>query len=220
LSNSLKQPMVLRPALLKQLVKSSQELVEKDSEIHKLKHELDLLRKGHLAQHDAIHQSEKDMFLEPTQNKKEAILRRYVASMSLAQDFQVQSVFSTWKTYVRQRVMRTRMLKRASLAFAAAESQRLGLVFSTWNTMVIEKKQAKVLAQDTRRKTMRESYAAKLLTQADSTTLHAIFAGWWRCSKESALQAQLDAVTAARAEREAQLQLPVGTKDKACCVLM
>jgi hypothetical protein len=218
--DNLKQPMVLRPALLKQLTESQQELVERDSEIHRIKHELDLLRKGHLAQHEAVRQGEKDKLLEPTHNKKEALLRRYSTSMSKSQDLQMQIVLSTWKTYARQRVMRSRMLKRGSLAFAAAESQRLGLMFSTWNALVIEKKKAQVLTQNTRQKAMRESYAAKLLTQVASTTLRATFAGWWRCSKESALQARLAGLEAMQTERKVEPQLPVGTKDKACCVLM
>jgi len=140
--------------------------------------------------------------------------------MSLAQDLQLQSVFFTWKNYSHQRAMRSKMLNRASLAFAAAESQRLGLLFSTWNTLVIHKKEVQVLAQQKRRKAMTETYAAKLIMQTDSSTLRAIFVGWWRCSKESAFHTRLETAQAERERRSRGTLSGVVPNDKPCCVTM
>merc|ERR1711879_183639 len=80
------------------------------------------------------------------------------------------------------------------LALSTNTSQCEALVFSNWHSLVREKKQAAMLAKNSRRQAISHNYAAKCLMQGDSASLRAIIVGWWRCCKESALQSRLESL--------------------------
>lgn len=211
----------LRPVLRNQLKEYEQTLLERDTELRQLRHELDLIR----CEKDARTQDEKDALLDPVVDAKKALLQRYSASFSLMEGTQLKNVFLVWRHYAHQRTVRSKMLKRASLSLSSSASQRVALIFSNWHSLVREKKQAQMMAQKMRKQAVAQNYTAKLLMQSDSATLRAIVIGWWRCSKEAALQKRLEAV---HAERRAAQQAaaattslaPAAHPEKACCSLM
>jgi hypothetical protein len=223
-SFSITQPSALRQVLRQQMEEQQRDILEKDTEIHKLKHELDLLRKGQHAQYETARDSKKDVILDRTSNVKELLLRRYAAMLSSTGGFQPKTAFYNWKNYAHQRATRTKLLKRASLAFAAEGSQRMAFVFAMWSTFVREKKEAQTIAKNTRRKAMSDGCVAMLFTQSDATFLRATFLGWWRCSKESAFQARHEAMLtqngALQQGRAGKPPVPPHAQTKACCVLM
>merc|ERR1711972_552561 len=224
-----KDVLELRPVLRNRLRECQETLAERDSELRQLQHELSLFR----AEHEAMCRDEKDALLDQPINIKEALLRRYVAAFNLDDAVLVQSVFFAWRQHAHYRSLRSKMLKRASFALTCDESQCEAFVFSHWRSLVQDKRQSQRLAQENRQQTVARSYAAKLLVEADSTCLRAIIVEWWRCSKESLLQARVAAVQAemqvmqqsAVVESRAATPLvshrgQVDAGTKACCALM
>jgi hypothetical protein len=224
-----KDMLELRPVLRHRLRECEETLSERDSELRQLQHELSCLR----AEREAMCRNEKDALLDQPINAKEALLRRYAATFNLDDAPYLQSVFFAWKQHTHRRAVRGKILKRACFALTSDEFQCEAIVFSNWRSMVREKRQAQRLAQEDRRQAVARSYAARFLLQADSTRLRAIIVEWWRCSKESSLQARVAAVQAEMqavqlsAVLDSRAAAPlvsrpghvdVGTK--ACCALM
>lgn len=215
----------LRPVLRNQVKEYEQTLLERDTELRQLKYELNMLR----CEKEAVVQNEKDALLDPTVGVRQALLRRYAASFSLQEGKQLQNVFFMWRHYAHQRTMRSKMLKKTCLSLTTSASQQVALVFSNWQSLVREKKQAQIAASKKRQQFVAQSYAAKMLSQTDSTTLRAIVIAWWRYSKEAALHTRFEAVQAERraaqkalaeaSDRKASVPL-AHSAGKPCCTLM
>jgi len=211
----------LRPMLRIRIKECEQEIVERDVELRQLRHEIQLLR----GEKEMIRQDEKDAVLDGPANAKETLLRRYAAAFCVADGTDLKVALLAWKQHVKQRAIRTRILKHSSLGLAGQSSQLKALLFASWQTLVRDKQEAQKLKQERQRLTIGQSYAAKFAMQTDSSTMRAIFIGWWRVSKESALRSH---VAAAQAQQDASTpktplaltQKQGATTDKACCILM
>jgi hypothetical protein len=217
----------LRPVLRSRLHECEQTLTERDSELRQLKHDMDTLRR----ERDALRQEEKDVILNGFTNKKEKLLQRYGAAFSFVEGSQLKVAFLAWRQHCQRRATRGRILKRTSLALASDSAQCKALLFGSWQVLVREKRQSQQLAQNKRRQTTAQSYAAKFVMQSEATVMRAAIIGWWRVSKESSL---LKHISAAREKREDQAIEDSATarlmaskpapsqaaNDKACCTLM
>jgi hypothetical protein len=219
----------LRPVLRNRLRECEETLAKRDSELRQLQHELSCLR----AEREAMCRDEKDALLDQSINTKEALLRRYAATFNLDDAAHLQSVFFSWRQYAHQRLLRSKMMKRACFALTSDESQCKAIAFSNWRSLARDKRQAQRFKQEDRRQAVARSYAARFLVQADSARLRAIIVEWWRCSKESLLQARVAAVQAEMqavqqsAVLESRAATPLVSRPgqvdagtKACCTLM
>jgi len=215
----------LRPVLRNHIKECQQTLAERDSEVRRLKHELELLRCA-----ETTHQDHKETLLDGSRNTKQQLLQRYGAAFGLVEGSFLQVSFFSWKCYVQQRAMRDRMLKRVGLALANDSAQRKALVFASWHSLAHDKRQARRSVQEKRRQALAQNYAAKFAMNSDSGMLRAVVIEWWRVSKESVLQTRLAEVHAERraAVTDASASKPLvaaqqnqpRAADKACCTLM
>jgi len=212
----------LRPVLRNRVKECEQALVERDTELRQLRHEIQLLR----SESEMIRHAEKDALLERPVDAKTSLLQRYGAAFSFVDESQMKVAFLAWHHHVQRRASRERMMKRTSRLLAADSSQQKAIVFASWQALVRDKRAAQRLKQERQRLTIGQSYAAKFAMQSASTTTRAIVIEWWRISKESALRKH---IAAAQTKREAvgnestalMLQKQGGAAaDKACCALM
>jgi len=215
----------LRPMLRSRVKECEEALVERDAELRQLRHEIQMLR----CEKEMIRQAEKDTVLDGPVNTKTSLVQRYGAAFSLVDGSHMKVAFLSWHQHVRRRALREKMLKTTSLALASDSARQKSLIFASWQTLVRAKRDAQKQKQDRQRLTIGQSYAAKFVMQADSTTMRAIVIEWWRVSKESALRAH---VAVAQAQRDAAIKdttalTPHGSTqkqgaatDKACCTLM
>jgi len=209
----------LRPMLRGRVRECEEALVERDAELRQLRHEIQLLR----SEKEMIRQAEKDAVLDGAVNAKTALVQRYGAAFSLVEGSHLKVAFLAWRQLVQRRALRAKMLKRVTLAFASDSSRLKALVFASWQTLVRDKREAAKLKKDRQRLAIGQSYAAKFVMQADSTTMRAIVVEWWRVSKESSLRAHVAAAQAKQDAGAKALMPHASTQkqtDKACCTLM